>query len=818
MLTCQYNGGANNNGFIDQSSFNNVITRNGNATQGTFTPYSQNGWSNYFNGSSYLEYANQTAYSPGTGDFTLECWVYHTVAAGSNTWYVSHISGGVSFYRDTAGKLAFAKDAVAVIATSTNTLPVNTWTHVAVARSGTSFKMFINGSQEASVTDATNITSTGLLDIGCTAGVSGAMTGYISNVRLVKGSALYTSAFTLSTTPLTPVTNTQLLICQSNRFVDNSPNNFAVNAVGGTTSVQAFDPFGSVPEAVPISYSNFFDGTGDYLSIPTNSALELGSGDYTIEGWWYFTDTSNQALVSKYNASGGYVVQYQSNNLRMVLNTGGAGQDVVYSFSWTPVASVWYHIAITRSGTNGRAFINGVQIGTTTTFTTSNAGTSSPLQIGSTQTVTELTRGYVSNLRIVKGTAVYTSNFTPSTTPLTAIANTSLLTCQSTTMIDNSTNNFTITAAGNTVPRIFNPFGYTAQSATSYTPSLHGGSAYFDGAGDYLTAPYNPYLFGSNDFTVECWIYPVAALTSTPIVGVWRESASSSSNSSWSLRGGLSNTIYFYHYTSGGTFTSLNSATGAYSLNTWNHLAVVRYGSTLSIYVNGVLYNSAAISVSLASPTTTNLGIAADATTGGVGLNTYISDLRIINGTALYTSSFVPPTTSVTAIPKTSLLLNFTSGGIIDQHGSNVLETVGNAQLSTAVKKYGSASMYFDGTGDYLTIPTNPGFVFGTGDFTIEAWFYIVSGAAGAIFDTRSGATGITPLLFFSSSTLRYYVNGADLITSPTTLSAATWYHVALVRSSGSSKMYLNGAQTGSTVADVNNFCLLYTSPSPRDS
>jgi hypothetical protein len=119
--------------------------------------------------------------------------------------------------------------------------------------------------------------------------------------------------------------------------------------------------------------------------------------------------------------------------------------------------------------------------------------------------------------------------------------------------------------------------------------------------------------------------------------------------------------------------------------------------------------------------------------------------------------------------------------------------------------------MYFDGTGDYLTIPTNPGFVFGTGDFTIEAWFYIVSGAVGAIFDTRSGATGITPLLYFSSSTLRYYMNGGDLITSGTTLSAATWYHVALARSSGSSKMFLNGVQTGSTAADTNNFTLTNT-------
>jgi hypothetical protein len=197
----------------------------------------------------------------------------------------------------------------------------------------------------------------------------------------------------------------------------------------------------------------------------------------------------------------------------------------------------------------------------------------------------------------------------------------------------------------------------------------------------------------------------------------------------------------------------------------------------------------------------------------GVTFFGYMCDVRVTKR-AVYTTPFLSPTQPVTNYSATYpsiLLLNFNTSGIVDAHGSHVLETSGNAQLSTAIKKYGSASMYFDGTGDYLTIPTNPGFVFGTGDFTIEAWFYIVSGSAGAIFDTRSGASGVAPLLYFSSSTLRYYMNGGDRITSGTTLSAATWYHVALARSSGSSKMFLNGAQTGSTYADTNDFILTNT-------
>jgi hypothetical protein len=116
--------------------------------------------------------------------------------------------------------------------------------------------------------------------------------------------------------------------------------------------------------------------------------------------------------------------------------------------------------------------------------------------------------------------------------------------------------------------------------------------------------------------------------------------------------------------------------------------------------------------------------------------------------------------------------------------------------------------MYFDRTGDYLSIPPNLGFVFGLNDFTIEAWFYIAAGATGVIFDTRADVVSLTPLLYIGSSTLRYYISGSDRITSGTTLSTGTWYHVAVVRSSLSSIMYLNGVQTGSSYTDTNNYTL----------
>jgi hypothetical protein len=788
LLTLQYSGGANNNGFIDQSSFNNIIARNGNTTQGTFTPYSQNGWSNYFNGSSYLEYANQTAYSPGTGDFTLECWVYHTVAAGSNTWYVSHINGGVSFYRNTAGKLAFAKDAVAVIATSTNTLPVNTWTHVAVARSGTSFKMFINGSQEASVTDSTNITSTGFLDIGCTAGVSGAMTGYISNVRLVKGSALYTSAFTPSTTPLTPVTNTQLLICQSNRFVDNSPNNFAVNAVGGTTSVQAYSPFGGVT-STPISYSNYFDGTGDYLTTPANSAFVFGTSDFTIEAWIYRTVSSASYIAIITNWSTGWFFGF-NNNTFTLLKSGGA---TVISDTVTSSLNSWNHYCVSRSGSTVRLFVDGVLKNTVTD--TNDFSGSNTIYIGITDGVNHIFTGSISNLRVVKGTAVYTSNFTPSTTPLTAIANTSLLTCQSQTIIDNSSNYFAITATGNTVPKIFNPFGITNTTNVSYTPSVNGGSMYLDGSGDYLSTVSNAQFALSGNYTVELWVY---------------------STITWAA------TTNFVNMNSGGFFLQYSSSSGlqigvagssatatfatTLTINTWNHIAISRSSNSTKCFVNGTQVGNTSNDSTSYVQNGMYIGALWE---GSQPLTGYMSNFRIVKGTAVYTSNFVPPITPLTntATIGTStynsvLLINATSGGIIDYHGTNDLETVGNTQLAPQDPYGGSYySNYSDGNADYLTVPSASWSTL-AGTFTVEGWVkWNVTPATGNMTGVYTSGgwvlfndgTRITPNVFGTGNIF----NSTFLVSS---VVLGKWYHIAVTRNSSNlMTMWVDGVSVGST-------------------
>jgi hypothetical protein len=354
--------------------------------------------------------------------------------------------------------------------------------------------------------------------------------------------------------------------------------------------------------------------------------------------------------------------------------------------SGTITLNAWNHVAVVRNVNAHTMYINGVSVSTlSASYTVTNAGT---LYVGTGWYAPGsriYSAGYISNVRVVIGTAVYTSAFTPITTPLTAITNTQLLTCQSNRFVDNSSNAFTVSITSAPSVQAFQPFAPTVQ----YTPSTLGGSGYFDGSGDRLVAPANTvFNFSTGDFTVECWVYLNSVSANQWIVG-----PDNTVTYPWAMQT-TGTAIRFISNNAANDFrpTSFTLTTG-----TWNHFAVTRSGSTMRWFTNGTLNGSQTYSNSIGSDTI-NLQMGTTGSGSGDPLNGYITDLRVVKGTAVYTASFTPPTTPLTAITNTSLLLNYTNAAIFDNSGMGNLETVGNAQIDTSVVKYGTSSMYFDGT------------------------------------------------------------------------------------------------------------------------
>lgn len=225
------------------------------STTGSPTVSTSGSGSISFNGSTYLNYGDQTAFEFGSGDFTIEAWVYITSLASTNTIAAKYTGANISaseflFYVTSAGALSLALDSSTpstdetIVATATSAITTNQWTHVAATRSGSTVRLFVGGSvsQTATYTRTINATSVALTVGGIT---SGTLVGYMSNFRIVKGTAVYTGAFTPSTIPLTAISGTSLLLnsVSGSFLADSSGNAFSVSVPSGTATWNSASPF-----------------------------------------------------------------------------------------------------------------------------------------------------------------------------------------------------------------------------------------------------------------------------------------------------------------------------------------------------------------------------------------------------------------------------------------------------------------------------------------------------------------------------------------------------------------------------------------------
>ena len=155
--------------------------------------------------------------------------------------------------------------------------------------------------------------------------------------------------------------------------------------------------------------------------------------------------------------------------------------------------------------------------------------------------------------------------------------------------------------------------------------------------------------------------------------------------------------------------------------------------------------------------------------------------------------------------------LNNNVSGIesIYARSGKILLANGNAQLDTTIKKFGTASLQLDGTGDSVTSASDEVFGFGTGAFTIESWIYINSGAVSGsrgIIDFRSGTDVDSGLYVYTSNGIpKVYHNGSELLTDTTALAVDTWHHIAVSRSGTTIGLYVNGTRIDSDASFSSN-------------
>jgi len=571
-------------------------------------------------------------------------------------------------------------------------------------------------------------------------------------------------------------------------FLDSSNNNFTITRNGNATQ-GSFSPFSQT------GWSNLFDGSGDYLTGPNNSAFNFGSGDFCVEMWVYPSDLAFRIYLSSADNSNTQIGYDPGNGPRYLYFYNGVNIFTGQAAGF--LANRWNHVALCRSGTTLSLFCNGTRAYTNTSYS-SNVSFTTPY-IGEYNGLGYPTLGYISNLRFVKGSSVYTpssSTLTVPTAALTAISGTSLLTCQSNRFIDNSTNAFTITRNGDVSVQAFSPFAPTA----AYTTASVGGSAYFDGAGDYLSIADSTAFDLNTTFTVECWFYLAATGNITFF-------ARGGGAGSWSTSNGHEYLLFiegslYWMWNNSGSPASISITPPP--TNTWNHIAIAYNGTTTRGWLNGASFGSSSSGYTL--PTTRNITRVGLGPSSAYPLNGYISSLRVVKGTAVYDptqSTITVPTSPLTNIANTSLLCNFTNAGIFDQTAKNILETVGDAKVSTAQYKYGTGSIVFDGNGDWIvsptSAPTSQSYVFGTADFTIECWFRLSSLAASYYViggNYNAGASDEWLFQIQNNGSIRFLTSADSTFTAPSPAIAINqWYHVAATRSGTTVRLFLDGTQ-----------------------
>lgn len=645
LLTGEDFGSAAPDTITDTGGSNTVLTKQGFDTYVRPVDLYGNRASFAFNGSSHsVSFAANSVFNIGTQDASVELFVFFDAAPVEQTLCGQNSSSAATIKLWVLGgkfRCSVNQDSNYIAGPDA---VARKWYHclATYTASTQTVRFFIDGVLVGVMTNVASITARSeAYFIGSEPDGTARLAGRISNFRYCVGgipTEYATSSvevgqklITVPTSKVPVTANTVLLTACAPYVRDESIYKHAFTA---NVYTSIFSPF---PRPEKYQYGvQYFDGR-TLVANDTSTALNFGTGAFTVETWVNLERLSTGSDSSYFNVllmslpvTGGFQLYKVNTN-----NNINYGATNIWGHTIIPAASVnagrWYHIAIVRSSTatNGtRIYINGRL---TSTLTDTQNYNVNGVAIGGLSSGLFLP-GYLGPTRVVKGVAVYNSDFTPA--PLTAVAGTSLLlNYQNVGITDKSTQTAPITRTWGAAPN-------------SAVKKYGERSIFFSGA-QRLDFNYNAAHHLTGDFTIEFWMNP----STTAAGAAFIVNMGGCTNISWYsyaiVRNGA--TIAFYSsFANTGNDVSFGMP-NAVTVGTWTHIAVTRSGNTFRGYVNGIkIAETTAVGTPIdTTPRGLQIGAAAQNTWGSTpcqGYHGYIDDLRITKGVARYTSAvFAPP-------------------------------------------------------------------------------------------------------------------------------------------------------------------------------
>jgi len=757
--------------------------------RGMVSPYG-NSISWYFDGYNDFMLVTGTTYTKELSfeydDFTAEMWIWPQAYNLPNSGYVG--SSGIILYDtntsgDATGNGRFAIYLQTPAATTINTQTMttasiavtvgglqaqtnhmfggsvsqNTWTHIVVQRKALVTTIYQNGRNVGERTDPTfyNISTnpTNFRPVIATSGnntANNSYHGYIANMRITKGFAIYSTstAFPIFPVPTAPMTTTTAATTNTIAVGYNYDLGARSYKFGGATAVPA-----------------------SYLHLEANNALNF-PGDFTVEGWFKHNvsqvalSTSSAILISTTaTAVGTYTLQMQTGTTLSF-----------FDGDWHPLGTVspstWNHFALTRKSGLVTGFLNGAYIQpwyntSTVGFNFGNAvigtGRRSPY-IGVDSTLTQFT-GYMSNIRMI-GESIYnppvptysTSIGFPGTVAGLSIAHNSLLSIAS-----GASDTLTIegwwywsTVTSNSV--LFDKSGVNPSSFANYQLTLN--------ASNFITL-----TWGASGAPGTAVIGQQVS-TVVPVINMWHHIAFVKSNADWAV---------FYDGQRIISYSGLNSATD-------NNASALRFGTGYSAESNSAYFRGYISNIRINRNTTGPYS----ATTSTITVP-YLNPLTTSTGYVLLTANAL----TFTDVSTSSLTVTPGSGVVIS-----------SLHPYRGIPNYLGYVMQFPGSyglgGSRVVVTDNPNLRFGGSDFSIDFWYLPFSFAtASRIFEHGTGATDYS-VEVGTTGQLTYLNNSVTLI-SNSPLTRNLWNYCVITKISNNWQMWVNGVQVAAGAINNTN-------------